>query len=1227
MAMKDPCRRGVPMRAGHRPALARLLALVVLAGVSLAGPAFAQDAGPAATLVPLEAVDGAIPADVGSDLPLAVVRRLDDAGVAGAHVDWSIAGPEGASVSPARSTTSSAADADGAGVARTRFRAKQPGHYTVTASSLVDDACVGDDCARLSAAFEVEVAGAMSSESESSGLGRKLLGGLATIGGAAALLGAGGGSHDESTSSGAGQTLVANTGSGQSALPNAPLPGLFSVHASNDGRDAAGVTITWSVSGGATLSATTTVTNAAGLAGVFVTSVGPGPAPIVVTATRADSGASVSFSAVVLTPELQQVSGNGQSAPTDTTVPSPLVVRALLGGSPQAGLPINWTVTSGDATIASVSNGGATDASGLSSAVIDLGPTPGTVVVTAARSDFPAITQTFFINATLTRTLTIVSGDGQTAPPNAPLPAPLVVNAQNNGIPIAGVTINWTATGGATPSSGTSVTDGAGNASFTVTSTGPGPAPIQVTATRADDPTASVFFNANILPPQLTIFAGDGQSGFINMAATTPLEVTLLDGAGQPVAGQPISWQVLSGSALLGAPNPSTTDAAGHASITFSYGANPGPITIRASAYGGTQTVDFTATAQGPTGVVPGTGNGATGNPGDAIPLTVQISGPPGQTDLSGVTVFWTVTSGTGSVSPTTSVTDVSGTAGTTLTLGLTPGTVTVVAQVQGGGSTTFTVTINGTLVGTALVIVSGDGQTLSTGVTSAPMVVELQDSGTPLPGMTITWTTNNGTVASFTSTTDALGRASNTVTPGAGGTVQVTASFAAVAQYTASSTTFNHNAAISSVPTLTTDEAAVAVALDNACGDLSSASTLTPEEQDLLNQCLALGAASGVSQAAVADAISEMLPDVAQTQTQTGQTASTAQSDNIVGRMATLRSGGGGNSFGGLALAAAGGRVSLGNLAQSLMAGEDAPAAGDDAGFSRWGVFASGTIGRGQNAAGDNVPSYDFDIDGLTLGVDYRKTDSLILGGAIGYSRQDTKLDDGQGALDMHGFSFSAYASWYLQNSWYVDGVVSAGRNRFDHRRRIEYSLPLPGGGSATVDTQARADSDGTDRSLTLTFGRDFHKDAWGGGAYGRVLYSRLGFGGFEEEVDAGPGSGLGLRVDSRSVTALSTVLGGKVQYTYSTDWGVLMPQAQLEWQKEHKSDPGLFRAFLIDDPTGTPILVSSEPLDSSYFRLGLGLSMVMTHGRSGFVLYERMLARDGMDMDNLSLGFRWEF
>lgn len=1211
------CTRVMAFIAGLRPRTLGLMTLGLVA--SLAASSLAIAAGTANVPpggVTLEAVDPSpdgMQVNTGTAVELRVIRKVDGQGVAGNRVDWTISDGSGASLAAERSITLAGDEKQETGIARTVFTATEPGRFVVTASSQSNPGCAGKGCETfVSVQFVLNAAAAEMSEDAGSG-GRPSTAAIAIAAGAGlALIANSNRSHTP-----AARGLAVVSGDGQAGFANAALPAPLVVSVS---EGTSGVTVAWTATGGAVLSASSTSTDSGGRAQVSVLSLGPGPGPVTVTATRSGSGASVSFNLVILTRDLVQVSGNGQSAPTSSQVPNPLVVRALNGSTPVSGLSILWTVVSGDATISSVSNGGATDSAGLSSAVINFGPTPGPVVIRAARSDFPSISQSFTLTATLIRSLSLVSGDNQTAPPNTPLPAPIVVRAQNNGGNIAGVTINWSASGGAVLSSSSSVTDAAGLASVTVTSVGPGPNPVTITAVRADAPAAIVSVIANIVPPVLSKFSGDGQSGLIGSSAPLPLEVVLVDGGGTPVAGQSISWLVVSGSATLASPS-STTDATGHAKVNFKFGGSAGPVSISASAYGGSQKVTFNATAVAPSGLSKTSGDGQAGNPGTVLaPFVVTIASPVGG-QLSGVPVTFSIVSGTGTLSVTSTTTDAAGQASTQLTLGLTPGVVTVLAQVSGGPSTTFTATINGSLVATSLTIVSGDKQTLSTGVVSQPMVVELKAGATPLAGLTVTWSTNNGSLSSTSGITDTAGRVSTTVTPSSAGAVAVTASFAAFAQYTASSVTFGHNTTIASIQSLSTDEAAVAIALDNACTALRSSSTLTPEQQDLLNQCQALATASGSNPGAVADAIEELLPDVAQTQTQTGQAAVNAQFENLKGRIATLRSGTFGSSFGGLALATSGGNIPLAGLA-SLLLGDDKPAS-NATNFQRWGVFASGNIGRGQADANNNAPRYDFDVKGLTLGVDYRHSDRLILGVALGYTRQDTTLSGGQGSLDMHGYSLSGYSTLYRENSWYMDTVLTLGRNRYDHRRRITFTLS-----GVTVDQLASAASDGTDRSATLTVGRDFHRNAWDYGVYGRALYTVQGFDGFQEDLDGSlAGSGLGLRVEDRTVRALSSVLGGKITRTHSTSWGVLVPQLALEWQREYSGDPDAFRAFLVNDPTGTPILITGDALDNSYFRLSLGLSMVMTHGRSGFIQYERILLRNGLSQDNLSLGFRMEF
>ena len=312
---------------------------------------------------------------------------------------------------------------------------------------------------------------------------------------------------------------------------------------------------------------------------------------------------------------------------------------------------------------------------------------------------------------------------------------------------------------------------------------------------------------------------------------------------------------------------------------------------------------------------------------------------------------------------------------------------------------------------------------------------------------------------------------------------------------------------------------------------------------------------------------------------------------------------------------------MSLLGLGNALSADETPDTASES--FGRWGFFMSGTIGRGEADAGALTPSYDFDVNGVTAGVDYRQSDNLVLGVALGYTNQDTTLAGGQGSVDMSGMSLSLDSTWYQENSWYMDSVLSFSRNSNDSKRLISFVLPL-----TTVNQLATASSDGSDINASVTFGRDFNKDALSYGFYGRAMYGRQSYDGFAEQVDASlPGAGLALRVSARDVTSLSSVFGGKVSYSNSTSWGVLVPQFELEWQKEYRSDVEAFRAYFLNDPTQTPIIVTGDALDSSFFRLGAGLSAVMTKGRSGFVMYERIFGRDRISQDSLSLGFRVEF
>jgi len=88
--------------------------------------------------------------------------------------------------------------------------------------------------------------------------------------------------------------------------------------------------------------------------------------------------------------QLAIVSGNAQSGPVGTTLPSALVVKlAGAGGLGVAGVAVNYGVTSGSATLSSAST--VTDSSGLAGIQVKLGSAVGPVTVTASFGGLPPV--------------------------------------------------------------------------------------------------------------------------------------------------------------------------------------------------------------------------------------------------------------------------------------------------------------------------------------------------------------------------------------------------------------------------------------------------------------------------------------------------------------------------------------------------------------------------------------------------------------------------------------------------------------------------------------------------------------------------------------------------------------------------------------------------------------------------------------------------------------------
>jgi hypothetical protein len=218
---------------------------------------------------------------------------------------------------------------------------------------------------------------------------------------------------------------------------------------------------------------------------------------------------------------------------------------------------------------------------------------------------------------------------------------------------------------------------------------------------------------------QIVATNGNNQSGTAGVLLPLPLVATALDGLGNPVPGVTIQFTVSGGGSV--APTSVATDALGQAEVLITLGASPGveTITATASTGSGVSSATFTATALAPQSPGGGGGGGGSGGGGSGggggggggstsgslvvasgndqvgtvgkplwFPFVVLATDAQGQ-PASGVQVSFTVASG-GTFPAPAVVTDPTGQAQTTLTLGNTPGPVTITATTASGVTTTF---------------------------------------------------------------------------------------------------------------------------------------------------------------------------------------------------------------------------------------------------------------------------------------------------------------------------------------------------------------------------------------------------------------------------------------------------------------------------------------------------------------------------------------------------------
>jgi sugar lactone lactonase YvrE len=451
---------------------------------------------------------------------------------------------------------------------------------------------------------------------------------------------------------------------------------------------------------------------------------------------------AVSFSITAITPAaIVKVSGDGQSGVVGTALANPLVVQ--VNGAAGSGIPgvvVTFAVTSGSATL-SVQTA-VTNNAGQAQVTVTLGALTGAVTVNASVSGVsaPAVFSAAAVAAP-PASLAIISGNNQTASVGSTLPSPLVLRVTDQyGNPVSAASVNFAVTGGSGALSAASVTTASDGRAQTTLTLGTTPGAVAVSASVAGVATPAVFTAAATPgPPALLVtVSGYNQTGTVGTALTQPLVVRVMDQYGNPLAGVAVSFTVTAGGGSLNVSN-NVTNSSGQAEAVLTLGTVVGTVNVSASVSGVSAPVVFTSVAAAgpPASLAIVSGNNQRGFANAMLPnpLVVKVADQYGN-PAPNVTLNFAVTSGGGHLSGNSAVTNVSGQAQVTWTLGIAEGVNTAQASTGSLAPVNFTATAIASTMATGLLTV-GDAAGPPGGTARIPLTL-IMNSGATVDSVTV---------------------------------------------------------------------------------------------------------------------------------------------------------------------------------------------------------------------------------------------------------------------------------------------------------------------------------------------------------------------------------------------------------------------------------------------------------------------------------------------------------
>ncbi len=360
------------------------------------------------------------------------------------------------------------------------------------------------------------------------------------------------------------------------------------------GNGVPGVAVSWAVaSGGGSLSAAGSTTDGSGVASVVWTFGGATGAQSATASATGLAGSPLTFAASTTPAAATQLtlatqpSGTARSGIALAAQPVVQLRDAFGNAAPQAGVAVTAAIATGGGTLGGTATA-STDAAGVATFTdLAISGTVGQRTLSFSATGLTGVASgAVDVAAGTAASLAASAGDGQTAVAgSAVATAPSVRVTDASGNPVPGVSVAFAvASGGGSVTGATAASDASGIAAVgswtlgttaganTLTASATGLTPVTFSATGTAGAAAAI-----------SVRSGDG--GSAQVGTTRVLEARVVDANGNPVQAHAVAWAVATGGGSLSAPS-SATDAAGVATVTWTFGITAGAQSATASSAG-----------------------------------------------------------------------------------------------------------------------------------------------------------------------------------------------------------------------------------------------------------------------------------------------------------------------------------------------------------------------------------------------------------------------------------------------------------------------------------------------------------------------------------------------------------------------------------------------------------------------------------------------------------------